>query len=75
MKKLLITDLTTSRSRLLPESFGDARVTRGGVYVFAPGETAHPEPVHVFIVEAGEDHHTRSSVEDPLVAAWWVLDR
>jgi len=105
MRKLRIADLSTTRSRLLPESLGEARVTHGGVYVFAPGETAHPEPVHVhkttevflfiqgagvlpiegieypvetgdvFIVEAGEDHHTRSSVEDPLVAAWWVLDR
>jgi mannose-6-phosphate isomerase-like protein (cupin superfamily) len=29
----------------------------------------------VVIVEAGEDHHTRSSEEDPLVAAWYVMDR
>jgi hypothetical protein len=29
----------------------------------------------VVIVEAGEDHHTRSSVDDPLVAAWYVMDR
>jgi hypothetical protein len=26
-------------------------------------------------VAAGEDHHTRSSVDDPLVAAWYVMDR
>lgn len=27
----------------------------------------------VVIVEAGEDHHTRSSEEHPLVAAWYVM--
>jgi mannose-6-phosphate isomerase-like protein (cupin superfamily) len=27
----------------------------------------------VVIVEAGEDHHTRSSTEDPLVAAWYLM--
>jgi len=27
----------------------------------------------VVIVYAGEDHHTRSSVEDPLVAAWYLM--
>ena len=105
MQKLRITDLSCSSSRLLPTIAGDARVTHGGIYVFKPGETAHPETVHVhetmevflfiqgrgvlpidgvdhpvetgdvFIVEAGEDHHTRSSTHDPLVAAWWVLDR
>jgi hypothetical protein len=26
-------------------------------------------------VAAGEDHHTRSSIDDPLVAAWYVMDR
>lgn len=29
----------------------------------------------VFLVEAGEDHHTRSSVEEPLVAAWYKMDK
>lgn len=26
-------------------------------------------------VASGEDHHTRSSERDPLVAAWWLMDR
>ena len=94
-----------SASRLLPDVLGEATVAGGGVYVFAPGETAHPEARHVHdvdevfifiqgrgvlpidgvdhpiktgdvvVVEAGEDHHTRSSTDDPLVAAWWVMDR
>lgn len=105
MKKLNLSDLRPGGSRLLPGVLGDARVAGGGIYVFKPGETAHPEARHVhdvdevflfiqgagilpidgvdhpiytgdvFIVEKGEDHHTRSSVEDPLVAAWWVMDR
>ena len=29
----------------------------------------------VVIVAAGEDHHARSSVDDPLVAAWYMTDR
>ena len=29
----------------------------------------------VFIVEPGEDHHTRSSEDDPLVAAWFLMER
>jgi mannose-6-phosphate isomerase-like protein (cupin superfamily) len=28
----------------------------------------------VIIVEPGEDHHTRSSEEDPLVAAWYLME-
>lgn len=105
MRKYRIGEVDVSPTRILPEAIGDSRVTHGGVYVFKPGETAHPEPVHVHdtaevfffiqgkgvlpidgiehpveagdvcIVEAGEDHHTRSSVDEPLVAAWWVLDR
>ncbi len=105
MKRLRITDITFNSSYLLPDILGEAKVVSGGVYVFKPGETAHPEDVHlhdvdevfvfiqgsgvlpidgvdhpiecgdVVIVEAGEDHHTRSSVEDPLVAAWWLMDR
>ena len=105
MKKLTITQLKHSESRLLPMILGDAKVANGGVYVFKPGETAHPEARHVHdvdevfifiqgrgvipidgvdhpiqtgdvvIVEKGEDHHTRSSVEDPLVAAWWVMEQ
>jgi len=105
MKKLRIADLKCSGTRLLGGLLGEAKVAGGGVYVFRPGETAHPEPRHVHdvdevfvflqgegvlpidgvehpvqtgdvvIVEAGEDHHTRSSEGDPLVAAWWVMDR
>ena len=103
MKRMKITDVTTDGSRLLPEILGDRPIGHGGVHVFQPGETAHPEPVHVHetdevfifvqgrgvlpidgedhpvqagdvvIVEAGEDHHTRSSQDDPLVAAWYIL--
>jgi quercetin dioxygenase-like cupin family protein len=29
----------------------------------------------VVVVAAGEDHHTRSSIDDPLVAAWYVTDK
>jgi len=104
MQKLRLNEVTIGESRLLPDLLGDARITGGGVYVFKPGETAHPERhVHdvdevfifiqgkgvlpidgvdhplqtgdVVIVHAGEDHHTRSSMDDPLVAAWYVMDR
>jgi hypothetical protein len=33
--------------RRLPDVLGEARLTGGGVYVFRPGGTAHPEPGHV----------------------------
>ena len=89
----------------MPDILGEAKITGGGIYVFGPGETAHPEPRHahevdevfifvqgtgvipvdgidhpvkagdVVIVAAGEDHHTRSSTDDPLVAAWYMTDR
>ena len=104
MKRCTIADLSPNESRFMPETLGDATIVSGGVYVFKPGETAHPErhvhdvdevfifiqgkgvlpidgvdhPVQtgdVVVVEAGEDHHTRSSVEDPLVAAWYLMDR
>lgn len=105
MRKLTVTDLEPSTSRLTPDLLGDASIACGGLYIFKPGEIAHPEPRHVHdtaevfifvqgqgvipiddaeypvktgdvvIVEAGEDHHTRSSVEDPLVAAWYVMAR
>jgi mannose-6-phosphate isomerase-like protein (cupin superfamily) len=105
VKKLTMSDLKPSASRLTPEYLGDAAIAKGGLYIFKPGEIAHPEPRHVHdtaevfifvqgqgvipidgveypvktgdvvIVEAGEDHHTRSSVEDPLVAAWYVMDK
>lgn len=29
----------------------------------------------VVIVEAGEDHRTQSSIEDPLVVAWFFMER
>ena len=104
MKKLTLSDLKYTDSRLLPEALDDKTIDHGGVYVFKPGEIAHPEPRHVHdteevfifiqgkgvipidgvdypvqtgdvvIVEAGEDHHTRSSVEDPLVAAWYLME-
>jgi quercetin dioxygenase-like cupin family protein len=104
MKRLTVADLNNhSNSRLLPGVLGNARITGGGVYVFKPGETAHPERhVHdvdevfifiqgqgvipidgvehplmtgdIVIVEKGEDHHTRSSVNDPLVAAWYLME-
>jgi mannose-6-phosphate isomerase-like protein (cupin superfamily) len=100
-----ITDLRPSDSRLMPQYLGDKKIDHGGVYIFQPGETAHPEPVHkhdaaevfiviqgrgvipidgkefpvktgdVVIVRPGEDHHTRSSVDDPLVAAWYVMEK
>jgi mannose-6-phosphate isomerase-like protein (cupin superfamily) len=105
MIKLTIHDLNIGGTLLVPDILGEANITGGGVYVFKPGETAHPEPRHVHdvdevfiflqgtgilpidgkeypvqagdvcIVAAGEDHHTRSSVEAPLVAAWYVMDR
>ena len=103
MKRMRITDLNPSASYLMPDALDDKKVDHGGVYVFKPGETAHPEARHVHdtdeififiqgrgvvpidgvdypvetgdvvIVEAGEDHHTRSSEEDPLVAVWYVM--
>lgn len=103
MKRTTLQALRNTGSRLLPDFLGDRRISGGGIYVFKPGETAHPEARHVHdvaevfifiqgtgvlpidgteypvrtgdvvIVEAGEDHHTRSSVEDPLVAAWYVM--
>jgi mannose-6-phosphate isomerase-like protein (cupin superfamily) len=103
MKKFRLSDIQTSSTHLLPDQFGSAEISGGGLYLFKPGETAHPEAVHVHdvpevfifvqgkgvlpidgvdipvqagdvvIVEAGEDHHTRSSVNDPLVAAWYLM--
>lgn len=103
MKRLHISDLHPNDLYLMPAELGDTTISHGGIYVFKPGETAHPEAVHVHdtdevfifiqgrgvipidgvdypvktgdvvIVEAGEDHHTRSSVDDPLVAAWYVM--
>ena len=103
MQKFSIRDIQASDTNLFPNLFGRAAITSGGLYVFKPGETAHPESVHVHdvpevfifvqgkgvipidgvdhpvqagdvvIVEPGEDHHTRSSVDDPLVAAWHLM--
>ncbi len=105
MKQLTVHELNISGRLLLPGILGEAKITGGGIYVFKPGETAHPEPRHVHdvdevfiflqgsgvipvdgrdypvqagdvvVVAAGEDHHTRSSVDDPLVAAWYLMDR
>ncbi len=105
MKKHTVHELRTGGTRLAPDLLGDAVITGGGVHVFAPGETAHPEPRHVHevnevlimlqgtgvfpvdgkdypvcagdvvVVEAGEDHHLRSSADDPLVVAWFLTDR
>ena len=105
MKRLTVRDLNAKDGYLLPNLLGEARITGGGVYVFNPGETAHPEPRHahdvdevfiflqgsgvipidgtdypvkagdVVVVAAGEDHHTRSSIDEPLVAAWYLMDR
>jgi mannose-6-phosphate isomerase-like protein (cupin superfamily) len=51
------------------------------VFIFVQGQGVIPidgvdypvETGDVVLVEAGEDHHTRSSVEAPLVAAWYVM--
>lgn len=104
MKRCTIADLNPTESRLIPEKLGDSTITSGGVWVFKPGETAHPDrhvhdvdevfifvqgqgvlpidgvdyPVQtgdVVIVEADEDHHTRSSVDDPLVAVWYFMEK
>ena len=105
MRKLTIKENQSDGVYLLPDYLGDASITGGGLYVFKPGETAHPEPRHVHdvdevfifvqgkgvlpidgieypvqagdvvIVEKGEDHHTRSSIDDPLVAAWYLMSR
>jgi mannose-6-phosphate isomerase-like protein (cupin superfamily) len=104
VKKMTLGSLQYTGSRLLPNLHRDKTITGGGLYVFKPGEIAHPEARHVHdvdevfvfvqgrgvipidgveyevetgdvvIVEAGEDHHTRSSVEDPLVAAWYLME-
>ena len=104
VKKMTLSSLQYTGSRLLPDFQGDKTITGGGLYVFKPGEIAHPETRHVHDVdevfvfvqgrgvipidgieyavetgdvvigEAGEDHHTRSSVEDPLVAAWYLME-
>ena len=42
-----ITDLRPGDSRLMPDLLGDKKFHHGGVYIFKPGETAHPEPRHV----------------------------
>ena len=104
MKRFRIDALTCSPTRLLPEISNGRAITHGGVYVFKPGEMAHPElhvhevdeififiqgkgqiPVDgvvyaletgdVILVESGEDHHTTSSVDDPLVAVWYLFDQ
>ena len=52
------------------------------VFIFLQGRGVLPvdgvdHPVKtgdVVIVEPGEDHHTRSSQDDPLVAAWFLME-
>lgn len=103
MKFLKLNEVTFTATRLMPDLVGDKMIDHGGVYIFEPGETAHPEARHVHdtdevfifvqgqgvipidgvdypvetgdvvVVEAGEDHHTRSSEDEPLVAVWYVL--
>jgi mannose-6-phosphate isomerase-like protein (cupin superfamily) len=105
VKKLSLGDVRHTGSRFLPDLLGERRIVSGGLYVFMPGEVAHPEARHVHdvdevfifvqgkgvipidgteypvqtgdivIVEAGEDHHTRSSVDDPLVSAWYLMEK
>ena len=102
--KTTLSEFLPSDSRLLPDVLGDKKITGGGIYVFKPGEIAHPEPRHVHdvdevfiivqgkgvipidgieypiktgdvvVVEVGEDHHTHSSEEDPLVTAWYLME-
>ena len=53
------------------------------VFIFLQGSGVVPvdgedHPVKagdVVVVAAGEDHHTRSSLDQPLVAAWYLVDR
>jgi len=103
MKFLKLNEVTYTPSRLMSDLLGDRTIDHGGVYVFEPGEIAHPEARHVHdtaeififvqgqgvipidgteypvetgdvvVVEAGEDHHLRSSEDDPLVSVWYIL--
>lgn len=102
MKRFRLDNLSLSGTRLLPQVTGNRTISHGGIYVFKPGEMAHPEPhTHevdeififlqgrgvlpidgvdypietgdVILVEAGEDHHTTSSIDEPLVAAWYLF--
>jgi mannose-6-phosphate isomerase-like protein (cupin superfamily) len=50
MKRFRINELGISQTRLLPELIGERRITHGGVYVFKPGEVAHPE-IHIHEVD------------------------
>jgi len=102
MKKMTLADLQYDGRRLMPSQYGEREITEGGVTVFQPGETVHPDyhvheldevfifvqgrgvlpidgveyPIQtgdVFIVEAGEDHHTRSAPDESLVAVWYLV--
>lgn len=103
MKKLTISEVTSDGLQLMPDLLGKSRIDHGGMKIFEPGESAHPEPRHVhdkdevfillqgegvlpvdgveypvkagevWIVEASEDHHLRSSLEQPLVAVWYEV--
>jgi quercetin dioxygenase-like cupin family protein len=104
MKRYKLDTLPYDASCLIPDLLAGRAITGGGVYVFEPGETVHPErhvhgvdelfifvkgrgtlPVEgvvhaietgdVVLIEKGEDHHTTSSREDPLVSVWYLFGR
>ena len=62
MKRLTIADLNPDGSVLMPNLLGDKRITGGGLYLFKPGETAHPEPRHVLRALGLDDDATRASL-------------
>jgi hypothetical protein len=69
MKRFRLNDLTSDGLQLMPD------VVQGRGVRPIDG-TDHPiETGDVILVEAGEDHHTTSSVEHPLVAVWYLFDR
>ena len=100
-----IANLNPSDTRLLQDLMGDTKIHHGGLLLFEPGQTAHPEPRHVHeadevfiivqgkgilpiegkeypvktgdvaIVKANKDHHLRSSEDDPLIVAWYVMEK
>jgi mannose-6-phosphate isomerase-like protein (cupin superfamily) len=79
MRKMTLRDVTYSGARLFPEILGDRRIDHGGVYVFKPGEVAHPEPRHVhdteevFIFVQGEGVLPIDGVEYPVYAGDVVI--
>ena len=51
MKRMRVNEISPNGGFLMPGVLGEARVAGGGLYVFKPGETAHPEPRHVHDVD------------------------